>query len=155
MACYRNQDGVFFTTIPPQDNIQKKKKKGWVSLICSMREPVNSSTLRCWAEPLDQHCSSHYYLDAIRLQKSPEAHFIQSSCVRHSSIPNNGVSQGKNLPLVAGICQGFSASRWRNSRKVHWSGVKRNTKEPVKTRQGWTPTWQKDRNGIHVKVFSE
>lgn len=116
---------------------------------------VRTHTLRLLAPPFDQLCVSHCYLDPIRLQKPPEAHFVQSSRVRHSTIPNYGVSQCKNLSFVAGICQGFGVSRWRsNGRKVHWSGVERKTKGPVKTRQVWIPIWQKDRNGIHVKAFS-
>ena len=157
MAWYRKQDGLSFATIPPKDNIQKKKK-GWVPLIPSNfyeGKLLCTHTLRLLAPPFDQLCISHCYLDPVRLQKPPEAHFIQSSRVRNSTIPNYGVSQCKNLSFVAGICQGFSVSRWRsNRRKVHWSGVERKTKEPVKTRQIWIPIWQKDRNGINVKAFS-
>lgn len=156
---HREQDGLSLDTIPPKDNIQKKKV--WVSLIpsnfCKGASKLlhrHTHTLRHFTPPL-WSALSHSYLDPIRLQKPLEAHFIQSSCVRHSTIPNYGVSQCKNLSFVAGICQGFSISRWRsNRRKVHWSGVERKMKEPVKIRQVWIPVGQKDRNGINVKAFS-
>lgn len=78
---------------------------------------------------------NHYYLDPIRLQKPSEAYFIQSSCVRHSSIANYGVSQGKNLPFVAGICQGFGVPRWRNSRNtLVWS--QKENKRPSENKTG-------------------
>lgn len=94
---------------------------------------------------------NHYYLDPIRLQKSPEAHFIQSSRVRHSSIANYGVSQGKNLPFVAGICQGFGVPRWRNSRNTSvWS--QKENKRPSENKTGLNSYMT---NGIHVKIFSE
>lgn len=128
-------------------------------LLPSVRVPVNSCacthTQRLLAPPFDHICISHWYLDPIRLQKPPEAHFVQSSCVGHSTIPSYRVSQCKNLSFVAGICQSFSISRWRRNRsKVHWSGIERKTEELVKTRQVWIPIWQKDRNGIDMKAFS-
>lgn len=77
----------------------------------------HSHTLRLLAPPFDQLLLCHHYLDSIRLQKPPEAYFIQGSRVRHSTIPNDGISQCKNLPFVAGVCQGFSVSRWRSNRR--------------------------------------
>lgn len=166
MAKYWNQDGLSFATVPPKDNIQKKKK-GWflqpffegiTGIFCDGASKLlctHTHTQRLLAPPFDHIRISHWYLDPIRLQKPPEAHFVQSSCVRHSTIPSYGVSQCQNLSFVAGIRQSFSISRWRrNRRKVHWSGVERKTEEPVKTRQVWIPIWQKDRNGIDVKAFS-
>lgn len=76
------------------------------------------------SQKLCQLLCCHRYLDSIGLQKPPEAHFVQGSCVRHPTVPNNGVSQSKNLSFVAGVCQGFGVSRWRSNRRkstLFWS----------------------------------
>lgn len=114
-----------FATISPEDNTQRKKEKGWVSLTpfnfyevpVSSCTHTHSHTLRLLALSFAQLLCCHHYLDSVGLQKPPEAHFVQGSCVRHPTVPNNGVSQSKNLSFVAGVCQGFGVSRWRSNRR--------------------------------------
>jgi len=112
---------------------------------------MHSHTFRLLAPPFDQLLHCHHYLDSIRFQKSPEAYFIQGSRVRHSTVPNNGISQCKNLPFVAGVCQGFSVSRWRSDRRKStsvWSWEENKRGSEKKT--GLNSHSSKNRNSNYV-----